>query len=103
MRQRRGSAGIRPTNLALLAGFAVAVEPRGGLPRLTLVGQHSYWRLRSYAPAAARPAPYGARCPVLGSYGTRSPSLSTVVRGADTCLTCSPQPDPVGPLDDKRS
>src|SRR5262245_43844598 len=91
------------TNLPSWAGFAVAVERRGGLPRLTLAGQRSYLRLRSCPPAAARPGPCGARCPVLGGYGRRSPSLSTVVPGADTCLPCWPQPpSPVGPLDDKR-
>src|SRR5262245_51875342 len=82
----------RLTNFPSWAGFAVAVEPRAGPPRLSLVGQRFYWRLRSCTPAAARPGPCGARCPVLGGYGRRSPSLSTVVRGADTCLPCWPQP-----------
>lgn len=75
----KGAEGVgsfrRFPNPPTWAEFAVAAGPWAGFPRLLSVGQPSYWLLRSYLlrsypPAAARPAPSGVGHSVIGRYGT---------------------------------
>ncbi len=75
----KGAEGVgsfrRFPNPPTWAEFAVAAGLWAGFPRLLPVGEPSYWLLRSYLlrsypPAAARPAPSGVGHSVIGRYGT---------------------------------
>src|SRR5262249_7034571 len=76
------------------AESAVAAAWRAGLS----------WRLGNYPPTAATLAPYGTGRPACRDLQTCAPSLSTVVRDADTRLPCTPRSRcPVRPVHEKRT